>query len=121
MAYATIITNYIVTTTLEVYNEIPLVSKAHLSSTDGVFLDTAFGVGENTIPLAGSSLYVKPSSPNLNLRGTVIVGSSDSFLVERGSSVFVLNYHDDSAPIEQELRVLPEELKATQAYWGSGA
>lgn len=121
MAYATFISNYVVLTTVQVYSELTKVSNSHLSSSDAIKVDTAFGVVVNTLPLAGASVYIKPQSPNLNSRGSIMVGSSDSYFVESGSSVFVLNFHEDAAPVQQELRVIPEGLKAEGVYWGSSS
>jgi len=122
MAYATIVTNYVVLTSVEVFNDISLISFSHQFSTDALLIDTAFGVVENTQPLAGTTVYIKQQTPNTNKGGEILRGCSDTYVVDRGPDVFVLDHkYSNSQPEEQELRVLPEELKASQVYWGSGA
>lgn len=119
MAYATIVTNYVVLASVEVYNDISLVAFAHNFSSDALLIDTAFGVVENTLPLAGSTLYIKQQSPNTNKGGEVLIGCSDTYVVDRGSGIFVLDHkYSNSQPEEKELRVLPAELKASNITWG---
>jgi|Laugresu1bdmlbdd_1035124.scaffolds.fasta_scaffold28976_2 hypothetical protein len=122
MAYSTFVTQYSISTSLEVYSELKDVGSTHLPTQATLYVPTAFGIVEDTLPLAGATLYVgglsNGETPALQISYQSV---GDMYLVERDTPIFVLDHQlTTGQPVEQEKRVLPEATFPQNINWGFG-